>query len=407
MNKFRIPLVFFIVFFLLSAPVLAQTQTLTLDIENVAWEDFPTVELRINLWRSSGTAVKELGREDISITEDGGQPITANEVIPLEDAPLDVVLVLDVSGSMQGKPLQDAKAAATRFLDRLEDNDQAGLIAFSEPVDVSPTALNLKKERQLSADHMPMYDIVEGLQANGGTHLYNAAAKAVGFFDETATGRRAVLLLSDGRNDPETVGDSEQAIEMAKAAGVPFFVIGLGEEVDDAYLARLANETGGLYRKAPTSGELAQLFEDMAELLKTQYVVRYTSGLAADGGQHALEVKVNVNGASAGQSAGIGPLPVAPTGVPTLPPLVATEVVEQVITATPLPVAATEPETPTFPLGWVLAAVIALGLSLWLTLRKRGSKPIPESCANCGRDLTGISGACPDCKETRRLKKLK
>jgi VWFA-related protein len=387
--------------------VWAQTQTLTLDIENVAWQDFPTVELRVNLWRSSGTAVKSLEREQIVIREDGGQPIQPNDVIPLKDAPLDVVLVLDVSGSMQGKPLADAKTAAARFLDRLEKNDQAGLIAFSEPVDLAPGALNLKKERQLSADRMPLYDLVEGLQANGGTHLYNAAAKAVGFFDEAASGRRAVLLLSDGRNDPPTVGDPEQVIEMAKTAGVPFFVIGLGEEVDDAYLTRLASETGGLYRKAPKSGELAQMFSDMAELLKTQYVVRYTSGLAADGGQHELEVTINVQGANAGQSINLGPLPLAPTGVPTLPPLVETEVVEKVITTTPLPAVVEEPETPAFPLGLVMAAVIALGLGLWLTLRKRTPKPTPEACARCGRDLTGVSGACPDCGETKRLKKLK
>jgi len=395
-------------FLLPTHSVIGQTNPPTLTIENINWSQFPQIEIEFNIWQANGTTVKDLSLEQITIQEDQNPPLQPENIIPDKNTALDVVLVLDVSGSVVGQPLSDAKVAATRFLDRLTANDQAGLIAFSDGIDPSPEVLNNLRERYISNEIMALYDLVDALEAGGGTHLYNAAAKAVLFFDQTSPHRKAVLLLSDGRNEPKEVGEAHHAIDLAKQAGIPFFVIGLGEEVDDDYLTNLAFETGGIYRKAPTSAELAQLFTEMADLLKTSYILQYTSQLPADGASHSLQLSLDVTGATAMETAQMGPLP-SPTVEPTKiePQVVVTEV-ERIITTTSQPTALPAPEQPekqSFNWYWIIPIIVVVASLIGIIFFKRKPKPVPEACARCGRDLTGTTGPCPDCGSEKRLKK--
>lgn len=410
MNKLIILLIL-LLFLLPLNPVDGQANSPTLIIEKIDWSQFPQIEIEFNLWQANGTSVNDLSIEQISVQEDQNIPLLPINLFPDQKTTLDVVLVLDVSGSMQGHPLIDARVAATRFLDRLETNDQAGLIAFSDGVDSDPDVLNPELERHLSNDIMPLYDLVDALEAGGATHLYNAAAKAVQFFEQDSHHRKAILLLSDGRNEPIDEGEAQHAIDLAQQAGIPFFVIGLGEEVDDAYLTSLATETGGLYRKAPTSAGLAQLFTEMADLLKTRYILQYTSQLPTDGAAHSIQLSVNVAESLVKETVQIGPLP-TPIAEPTqLVPLIIITEVEKIITATPQPTPVPpplpkEPEQQTFNWFWIIPIIVAaVALLLGLIFFKRKPKPIPEACARCGRDLTGTTGLCPDCGSEKRLKK--
>lgn len=410
MNKLIILLIL-LLFLLPLNPVDGQANSPTLIIEKIDWSQFPQIEIEFNLWQVNGTTIKELFLDQISIQEDQNSSQQPSNLIPDKNTTLDVMLVLDVSGSMAGQPLSDAKVAATRFLDRLATNDQAGLIAFSDGVDASPEILASQRERPISSDIVPLYDLLDALEAGGGTHLYNAAAKAVLLFDQTSPHRKAILLLSDGRNEPKEVGEAQHAIDLAKQAGIPFFVIGLGEEVDDAYLTSLATETGGLYRKAPTSAGLAQLFTEMADLLKTRYILQYTSQLPTDGAAHSIQLSVNVAESLVKETVQIGPLP-TPIAEPTqVAPLIIITEVEKIITATPQPTQlppplTKEPEQQTFNWFWIIPIIVAaVALLLGLIFFKRKPKPIPEACARCGRDLTGTTGLCPDCGSEKRLEK--
>jgi hypothetical protein len=219
-------------------------------------------------------------------------------------------------------------------------------------------------------------------------------------------GHRAILLLSDGRNEPANVGNPQEAVQLAHASNLPVFVIGLGNAIDEPYLRGLANGTGGLFRSAPKSSELANLFSDMAVLLKTQYLLTYTSSLPSDGGDHTLSVTLNTSAGSASAALGFGPLPLKPAPVPTQTIVATATSVPPLPTQTPIP-----PTTHTGSFlenywGWIVAAIVAIGLGLWLSLRKTNRpRPRKEVCAQCGYDLTGVSGACPQCGGMKRLPK--
>ena len=386
----------------------------------VDWVDvaqFPEVQVYLSVWDQNGLPVTGLEAQHFELREDHGPVRHPSQVYEDTQAPLQVVLALDISGSMAGKPLEDAKAAAARFLDRLGPEDRAALIAFSSPVDPDPAHLDGVREVGFTRDLDLVYEAIENLQSGGGTALYNAAQKAVGMAAALPAGHRAVLLLTDGRNDPPEVGDPDLAITLAREHRVPVFVIALGQDVDEAYLRRLARETGGIFRSAPSSAELARLFDEMAALLKTQYRLVYRSNLAPDGDFHELEIRVRApqRGATAVETVRFGPLPAAsPTATPSPTPKPAPTPTQTARPSPAVAVVVTPQVTPASagPLPserawlWVVAlAGFAALLAIFIRLRRRRRRPVVEFCAKCGYELTSHVGACPVCGSTRRLRK--
>jgi hypothetical protein len=432
---FRFTLVF-VILLLVTQPLMAvaaQEKPVTLHIDWVDISNFPQVTVLVSAWNADGLPLAGLAPENFSLQEDDGETFHPATVQADPNVALSVGLVLDVSESMFGKPIEDAKAAATRFLDRLEPGDRASLIAFSSTLDPNPTSLNPSLEIAFT-DHLdPIFDLVASLQPWGQTHLFNAAAKAVGLANGEPEGRRAILLLTDGRNEPAELGDPDEGIHLAQEANIPIFVIGLGKDIDEPYLRRLATETGGLFRAAPSSSELGHLFTDMATLLKTQYTLTFESGLPFDGLVHTLNLTLDTTLGSDSQSIEFGPLPyISPT--PTITQTSApTETPSPTITTTPSPtptntatVTPTVTPTATFtptptptPIPTFIErvqgsvalwcpGVLLLGLiALLLIIFRRKPKQKEEKCAKCGFDMTGKPGACPQCGETRRLPKFK
>jgi Mg-chelatase subunit ChlD len=173
--------------------------------------------------------------------------------------PADVVLVVDSSGSMEGQPLGDAKAAAMGFLDRLDPaRDQSAVVSFSDTA-----ALN----QGLGAEIGPPRAAIGALTAGGGTNmadgLERGRAELAGPRHRPAS-RPILVLLSDGR--PTAGGDPLVPAAAAKAAGMRLITIGLGNDVDPELLRAVAS-TAGDYFFAPDSSRLDTIFQQIAGLI--------------------------------------------------------------------------------------------------------------------------------------------
>lgn len=168
----------------------------------------------------------------------------------------DVALVMDVSGSMSGQPLADAKTAAKGFLDRMDPgSDQVALVSFSDSASVNQV---------LSPNAGPVRAAIDGLSSGGGTNIEDGItrgqAELAGPRHDPA--HQAVLVvLSDGK--PTSGGDPRAAAAAAKAAGTRVFTIGLGGDVDPDLLRSLAS-TPGDYFQAPDSGALATIYQQIS-----------------------------------------------------------------------------------------------------------------------------------------------
>ncbi len=399
--------------FLLAHPVFAQGDII-LRVDRADAAGFPEMQVDVTVRDLYGVPVQDLAAEDFTISEDyGGQPLTITSVEPMvnPELPIAVVIVLDVSGSMKGQAIADAQDAAVRFLDRLGGGDRVALIAFADTVDLE--GVDPAREHPFTGEVEPLYEIVEGLRAGGHTPLYDVAYKAVRWAAAEPEGNRAVLLLSDGKEDPGPEGvmgsktaNEDTAIREANRANVPVFTIGLGAEIDEPYLRRLAMETGGLYQKAPDSTSLIELFQNVADLSKQQVRITYESGAAADGEVHTVRIEVRAHERIASdETTFVAPLlDAAPTAEPapaaTATPLPPIQTAAPAATAVPTVSPADEPPGGTL-LPWVaglggLALVLALG-GVGIAVWRRRNRPPVDRCLQCGHALENPDAPCPSC----------
>jgi VWFA-related protein len=363
---------------------------------------FPAVSVKLSTWDSNGLPITGLSTQDVFIQEDNNTEVHPDSLQANSNTPLSVALVMDVSSSMAGQPLLDAKNAANRFLDKLNETDQAAVIAFSSDVDTDPASLDQKKEIGFSSAKKDAYDLIEGLAAGGGTEVYNAVEKAVKITAQLPAGHRAILLFTDGKNDPPTIGDPESAITLARQENIPIFVIGLGSEIDETYLRRLTSETGGFYRSTPHSSELSDLFNNMATLLKTDYTLTYASKVNEDGQAHAIKIRIASSQGQATVESKIGPVPLA-TAAPTL--AAATPTTQVSATSQPLPTATPvdNESANNNKLFLIIGALVLLMILILVLVTRTKKTKVIEKCTKCGAVLID-EGPCPICKSTERTK---
>nr|MCW1968503.1 VWA domain-containing protein [Anaerolineae bacterium] len=247
-------------------------------------------EITLNIRDATGVPPNDLQAGQFSLRTVTGQTIavTGLENRQTPNVRVSLALVIDTSGSMAGKPLADAKAAAKQVLAALGPNDRAAVISFADQVrlDAPFPQLDPIRERDFTLDKVSLAQFVDGLSAGGNTPLYDAAVKAVRLTArevQTQGGniRRAVIFLTDGRDETASgsagsqVYNDDSAIIDAKAQRVPIFTIGLGAQRDKAFLTRLATLTGGQSQDAPDSAQLTAQFRNVLQQMKTVHTLRY------------------------------------------------------------------------------------------------------------------------------------
>ncbi len=155
--------------------------------------------------------------------------------------PRDLTVVLDVSGSMSGDKIRQARTALLDLLESLHGQDRVRLVAFSNGV--RPFSLEWEEATRAVLDRAR--DWVEGLDANGGTNISGALAEA--FRLESPPSRLPVtVFLTDGLPTVgETSVDAISAMVDRRRGRIRVFSLGVGHDVNTALLDRLAEEGRG------------------------------------------------------------------------------------------------------------------------------------------------------------------
>ena len=164
--------------------------------------DVDVVSVTAVVFDKGGHLVHGLGPQDVELLEDGvAQELSyfreaSSEGDPAARVPLSVALVLDTSGSMGATSLHFLQEAVLSFVYKLEDVDQALVVSFNDSV---------KGSADFTGDTDRLERFVDGLQAWGGTSLYDAVHYSLERIKDQP-GRKALVVFSDGDGHHELAG---------------------------------------------------------------------------------------------------------------------------------------------------------------------------------------------------------
>jgi Ca-activated chloride channel family protein len=175
----------------------------------------------------------------------------------------DVVFVFDKSGSMRGKPLEEAKRGAKSFFDNLTDADEATLLFFDGTVypAVGPVKLGAGGRAQLQQR-------LDGVTADGGTALYDAVSAAYtnlqGRAAKNPMRTHAIVVMTDGNdeNSKLSLPDLKKRFPADEAA-IKVFTIAYGAEANPKALEEIAEAAKGSSVKGSVE-TITQVYADMA-----------------------------------------------------------------------------------------------------------------------------------------------
>lgn len=219
------------------------------------------------------------------------RPQSSNVTESVDSDGIDIVLSVDVSGSMLAEDLKPnrieaAKQVALDFV-RKRENDRIGLVIFSGesftqcPITIDHNIVN----EQLSA--------IQSGMLQDGTAIGMGLATAVDRLRNSKAKSKIIILLTDGVNNTGLI-DPSTALEIAKAYKIRVYCIGVGThgeapypmqgpmgtqkqmvpvEIDEALLKNIASQTGGKYFRATSNSSLSAVYKEIDQLEKSKVEV--------------------------------------------------------------------------------------------------------------------------------------
>ncbi len=176
-----------------------------------------TVRVPVSVVDKKGEPVVGLRPEDFQV-EDGGKPQQIT-LFSGERRALRIAIALDVSGSMENK-IRQVEGALRHFINLLEPTDEIMVLTFAGDVRVA---------QDFTSDRAQLARILDMLQPEGATALFDAAYAAIRAVAPGAAESKAVVLVTDGV-DTESSRSFEELRELARRTEVPVFSIGLDGE---------------------------------------------------------------------------------------------------------------------------------------------------------------------------------
>jgi tight adherence protein B len=237
-------------------------------------------------WILTLPAGRSVEPKRVHVKENGG-PVADVAVSPASasGSKFGVVLVIDTSKSMAGRPIRDAVEAARALAARRESDQRLGVVTFN-----SRTSVLLPLTTDESAIERAL---AEPPALKPETHVYDGTNAAVSMLIRAKVAAGTVVVLSDG-GDTGSRTTLPGTARRAREHGVRIFSVGLrtGSFEPDA-LRGLAEGAGGRYSEASKSADLAGIYDRLGAELSGEHLVQYRSLQAP---RRHVEVEVTVDG---------------------------------------------------------------------------------------------------------------
>jgi Ca-activated chloride channel family protein len=247
------------------------------------------VSLSATVVDSEGHFVKGLPRDAFEIFEDGkAQPITqfSNERVPVS-----VGVLLDVSDSMFGQRIRDARATLQHFLfDLLGSSDEYFLLTFNHEAHI---LTEWTSEREV------IEKALVGVRPSGSTAIYDAVLKALPVAERRSRPRAALLIISDGADTASdaTLREVRSTLLRSDVFAYAIAIDSPGRQpintrVSPEALTEITNPSGGHTELVHDNTELMAATARIADELNSQYLIGYSPPRGADGQYHSIHLSV-------------------------------------------------------------------------------------------------------------------
>jgi VWFA-related protein len=236
-----------------------------------------------------GRLVHDLPREAFEVYEDGTrQTITQ---FTRDRVPVGLGVLLDVSDSMYGRRIQDARTAVDRFLfELLDPADEFFLLVFNH----ASRALT-----GWTRDQIEVQRALAGIRPSGGTAIYDSIVSAMPLIEHRHRQRAALIVISDGADTASTATLREVRAALLRSDAFVYAVAidspeqrAINTRVNPQALREITNESGGRTEVVQSTTDLDDATARIAEELNSQYLLGFSSAKAADGQYHSLRVRV-------------------------------------------------------------------------------------------------------------------
>ncbi len=217
--------------------------------------------------------IGELDLDQVVVSQDG-VVLDDVEVLSVEESSVrvGVVLVIDVSGSMDGAPLEAAKAAAIQFVNQKREQDSIALVTFASEVELLvPFTDNARAVTARIAD----------LTAEGGTNFFDAIVRSAELYDADPDLQPHIIALTDGADDGSR-SSVDEAIAAVTDNEVRVFGIALeSEDFQGDTIRQITEASRGLYLATADPEQLDSLYADIRRELNNKVVLRFNATQSA------------------------------------------------------------------------------------------------------------------------------
>jgi tight adherence protein B len=269
---------------LLAALTVASASASTADAAKAAQlrltavaSDFPERTFVVNVPKGF-----QLSGRKVTVLENG-EVVNDLAVAPTSFA--GVVLLIDTSESMKGRPLASAMRAARTFVLHRQASQKIAAVTF----DAAPKVL-----LPFSTDGSTIQDALSSLPpVHYYTRMYEAIERAASLVRAENLSTASLILLSDGR-ELGSRSTQEAALAAAASARLRIFSVALkSRSFDSSTLRTLATSTGGAYFEAGSPGALSEIYDRLGSRLANEYLLQYRSLAGPD---EKVTVTVSVAG---------------------------------------------------------------------------------------------------------------
>jgi len=299
MYKKWLSLIFiFLILCLIFAPSYGEIKNINVRITQIVSKDFPEIQAYVSVTDEKGYDITGLNLKNFVVSEQSDK-----ESKPQVEQSLDVdfvskysgvtiALLVDRSGSMKDDDkLEKAKNAIKNFLEllRYQEGDRVAIIDFDSKVTVT---------QPFTYNKTLLINSLDSLYPRLNTALYDAIYTAIEEISKEI-GVKAVIVFTDGIENASK-RKIEEVISFANERKVPIYTIGLGKDAKEEPLKEIADATHAFYRFAPNASDLENIYKDIAQKQKGQYLITYiTHNPKFDGTTRKVIIKVSLDGKEA------------------------------------------------------------------------------------------------------------